>query len=75
MSNVHPIHPEKATPQQILAQAYAQAQAGDIRDVVIVYSRPDGEIKIAHAGCVPSDLAVAALIVEAEARKALEINW
>ena len=35
MSNVHPIHPEKATPQQILAQAYAQAQAGEIRDVLV----------------------------------------
>ncbi len=74
MSNVHPIHPEKATPQQILAQAYAQAQAGDIRDVVIVYAHQDGEMGIAYAGCAPSDLAVAALYVAAEARKALKIE-
>lgn len=74
MSNVHPIYPEKATPQQILAQAYAQAQAGDIRDVVIVYSHHDGGMKIAHAWCEASDLAVAALVVEAEARKALKIE-
>lgn len=74
MSNVVCINLEQATPQQVLAQAYSQAQAGQIRDVVLIATRPDGEMEFAMANCTPADLAVAALYLAAEARKALKIE-
>lgn len=74
MSNVHVLRPMGATPQELLAHAYSQAVAGEIKDVVIVVTRSDGEIETAYAGCLPGDLAVAALMIEDEARKMLQIE-
>jgi len=74
VAEVHTIHEERATPQQVLAQAYARAQSGAYADVVIVATKQDGSMDIGWASCAASDLAVAALYIEAEARKLLKME-
>ena len=73
MAEIHVIKTEHATPQQVLAHAYGRAQAGELRDVIIVATETDGTMQIAWAGCSGADLAVAALYVQAEAAKQLKL--
>ena len=73
-AEVFVIGTDKANPAQVLAHALSMAQRGDLRDVVIVSTLSNGKLEIAYAGCNGQDLAAAALIVQREAEKVLEID-
>lgn len=73
-ADVHVLHQSKASPSQVLAEALALAQQGQLSDVVIISTFADGRLDLSYSKCSGQDLAAAALVVDAAARKALEIT-
>lgn len=54
---------------QVLAEALAMAQRGELRDVIVLVTLQNGTVDLTYAKCDAGDLAVASLILQ---RAALE---